>query len=198
KRRERADRRRASDGDIPEHAVVLQPLRAFDERTDGEPIRTRDLRRDHRELEPGDLIRADPRRGLGRDTVVSRPSGRGRSLRTVAAEGRRPVLAWVGVPRAEVRDLSHFPSDPPTRAGVVKGDGRGGALTRAQRRVAALSVPRRMKSRNARWDAHRWRDAGADARGADYCADRCAGRGYLEWNEGRADEKKRRDQAKRR
>src|SRR5437879_7348798 len=104
----RGGARSALDGHVPEDAVVLHPLRAFDERADREPVGAGNLRRDHAELEPGDLIRAHPRRRLGRDAVVAGPAGRGRSIAAVAAECRRAILARIGVPRSEVRDLAYF------------------------------------------------------------------------------------------
>src|SRR5207302_1092645 len=52
--------------DVPEHPVVLQPLRALDQRPDREAVRAGDRRRHDRELEPGDLIGPDPLSGLRR------------------------------------------------------------------------------------------------------------------------------------
>src|SRR5439155_18370161 len=69
KRRKRSNWGGAGDRDIPENAVVLHPLRAFDEWSDREPVCAGNLRRDHRELEPCDLIRPDPCRGLKGDAV---------------------------------------------------------------------------------------------------------------------------------
>ena len=68
--------------DLPKDALVVHPLpahapqrSAFNEGPDVEAVRPGGRRRSNLELEPGDLIRADVRRGLDRDPVVSRPAG---------------------------------------------------------------------------------------------------------------------------
>src|SRR5439155_23314420 len=112
--------------------VVLHPLRAFDERADRKPGRPRDLGGDHCELEPGDLVRADPGRGLDRDAVVARPAGGRRALGAVAAERAREVLAGIGIRRPEVRDLAELAEHPAPRPAVVVSDDSGRALSRAE------------------------------------------------------------------
>ncbi len=70
----RRDRRAAigvEDGHLPEDPVVLQPLRALDERADRDAIRARRRGRLDREPEPRDLSRPDVRRGLQRRPVVA-------------------------------------------------------------------------------------------------------------------------------
>src|SRR5439155_15264810 len=76
----------------PEHAVVLEPLRAFDERSQVEAVGARRLWRLHAELEPRHLTRSDVRRGLDRDAVVARPCGVRRSEPAVAAQRRGTIL----------------------------------------------------------------------------------------------------------
>src|SRR5206468_1348060 len=124
------------------------------------------------ELEPRDLVRTDPRRGLDRDAVVARPSGCRRTRVAVASEWCRAVLSWIRIPRAEIRDLTHPSESPTTRAAVVESHDRRGALARAERRVAALPVPGRVKARDAGGHTRRRRDARAGARGARRGRDR--------------------------
>ncbi len=154
------------DGDVPEHAEVLHPGRAFDERAEIEPVVAGSLRRLDRELEPRDLAWADIRRGLDRDAVVSGPSGGRRPERAVAAERAGLILPGLWAPGPEVGDLAEHSRDPSPRPGVVVRDGRGRALAGTEGRIAALAVPLGVEARDARWQAGRRRDPGAGAAGA--------------------------------
>src|SRR5207302_888448 len=150
---------RVENGDEPEDAEVLHPRRALDERTQVEAVVTGIERSLDRELEPGDLPRADVGRGLDRDAVVARPSRRWRAIRTVTAERARAVLPRLVVPRPEIGDLAEPSAHPAGRAAVVVRDRRGRAITRAERGIAALSVPLRVEPRDARRQARGGRDA---------------------------------------
>src|SRR5438093_12876565 len=151
------------DRDHPVDAVVLHPLRALDERPQIEAITARRRRLLDRELEPRDLAGPDVLGGLKRDAVIAGPSGRGRSKLSVAAERRRFVLPRLGRPRAEVRDLAHASGHPAERSAVVERDDRGGRLARTERRIPALSEPRRVEAAHARRNARRRSDARSDA-----------------------------------
>src|SRR5206468_290056 len=111
------------------------------------PVRTGERRRPQAELEPRDLTRSDVWRGLLRDAIEARPSGRGGAELTVAAEDARLILTRLAGPRAEVRNLAHPSRDPSTRPRVVVGERCLRGPPRAETHVAALPVPGRVKTR---------------------------------------------------
>src|SRR4029078_13161148 len=157
----RLARARVLHGDDPEDSEVLHPLRSFDQRTNSEAIGTRTRWSDDGELEPRDLVRPHPLRGLRGHAVVSRPASVWRSGRAVSAEHRTAVLTWLGVPRSEVCDLTHGPQEPAARAAVVVGDDRGRGLTGAETRGGTLPEPRCMEAGDARGDFRGRRDTRA-------------------------------------
>ena len=153
---------------LPEDPDVFEPLRAFDKRAHVEPVRAGERRRPQAELEPRDLTRSDVWRGLLRDAIEARPSGRGRTELTVAAEDARLILTRLARPRAEVRNLAHPSRDPSTRSRVVVGERRLRGPPRAETHVAALAIPGRVKTRQLGRCRTRRSDTRTDVR--------CAGR----------------------
>src|SRR5439155_24742856 len=111
-----------------------------------------------RELERRALVLSDRLGRLCGYSVVARPSRIRRPPTAVATEHRRALLARLRIPCPEIRDLPHRVGEPATAAAVVVGDDRRRGLARAERGVAALSVPRCMEAPDARADIRRSRD----------------------------------------
>ena len=142
---------------IPEDAVILEPLLAFEQRAQTEAIHPRSRRGLHRELEPGDLTGTDVRRRLRGDAIRARPAGGRRAGGTVAAEDARLVLSGIGAPGPE-----EGVAVPPERTGIKERHRGNGCPAGAEDRIPALPIEGGVRSSDP--------DGGGRRRG-DRCPD---------------------------